>query len=40
MYTVNEGDPIVMVCAEVKSGAVGRETVVSLGSQDNTATGE
>ena len=37
MYTVNEGDPLVMVCAEVTSGAVGRETVVSLSSQDITA---
>ena len=37
MYTVNEGDPLVLVCAEVTSGAVGRETIASLSSQDNTA---
>ena len=40
MYTVNEGDPLVSVCAEVTSGAVGRETIASLVSQQNTATRE
>ena len=38
-YTVNEGDPLVLVCAEVKSGVVGRETAVSLATQDGTALG-
>ena len=40
IYTVNEGNPLVMVCAQVTSGAVGRETIASLSSQDITARGE
>ena len=38
LYTVNESDGILTVCAQINSGELEREVAVNLTSMDDTAT--
>ena len=38
MYTVDEGDGMLLTCVQINTGQLEREVVVNLTTADNTAT--